>query len=169
MNPILHWAIAAYLETVFFYSSDVAKSTAKVKYVKKAKYEKNLLVWAAISSKGISKIFIVPSGQAFNQHIYKEECLQRRLIPFIKKYHQEDEFIFWPDLASPHYAETVCDFMIESKINFVEKYENPENLPECRPIEQFWAILKSIIYSYHEGHRTQWCHWTKMTIFYLKI
>jgi hypothetical protein len=131
----------------FFYSSDVAKSTAKVKYVKKAKYEKKLLVWAAISSKGISKIFIVPSGQAVNQHIYKEECLQRRLIPFIKKYHQEDEFIFWPDLASSHYAETVCDFMIESKINFVEKYENPANLPECRPIEQFWAILKQKVYN----------------------
>ena len=67
---------------------------------KKPNVKKKLLVWAAISSKGISRIFIVPSGQAVNQHIYKEECLQRRLIPFIKKYHQEDEFIFWPDLAS---------------------------------------------------------------------
>jgi transposase len=130
----------------FFYSSDVTKSSSKVRYVRKAKYEKKLLVWVAISSKGISNIFIVPSGQAVNQHIYKEECLKRRLIPFIQKYHQEDEFIFWPDLASSHYAETVCDFMIESKINFVEKYENPANLPECRPIEQFWAILKEKVY-----------------------
>jgi hypothetical protein len=73
--------------------------------------------------------------------------LQRCLIPFIKKYHQEDEFIFRPDLASSHYAETVCDFKIESKINFVEKYENPANLPECRPIEQFWAIIKKKVYN----------------------
>jgi len=106
-----------------------------------------LLVWAAISSKGISRIFIVPSGLAVNQHINKEECLQRCLIPFIKKYHQEDEFIFRPDLASSHYGETVCDFKIESKINFVEKYENPANLPECRPIEQFWAIIKKKVYN----------------------
>ena len=106
-----------------------------------------MLVWAAISSKGISKIFIVPSGQAINQDIYKEEWLKRRLIPFIKKYHREDEFIFWPDLASSHYAETVWDFKIESKINFGEKYENPANLPECRPIEQFWAILKEKVYN----------------------
>ena len=130
----------------FFYSTDVAKSPPNVRYVKKTKYEKKLLVWVAISSKGISEIFMLPSGQAVNQHIYKEECLQRRLIPFINKHHQEDEFIFWPDLASSHYAETVCDFMIESKINFVEKYENPANLPECRPIEQFWAILKEKVY-----------------------
>ena len=83
----------------FFYSSDVLKSTSKVKYVKKDKFEKKLLVWAAISSKGISKLFIVPSGQAVNQHIYKEEYLQHHLIPFIKKYHQKYEFVFWPDLA----------------------------------------------------------------------
>ena len=133
----------------FFYSTDVAKSTPKVKYVKKAKFEKKLLVWAAISSKGISKILIFPKCHAVNQYIYKEECLQRRLIPFINKYHQDDEFIFWPDLASSHYAETVCDFMIESKINFVEKYENPANLPECRPIEKFWGILKEKVYKHN--------------------
>ena len=57
-------------------SSDVTKSSSKVRYVRKAKYEKKLLVWAAISSKGISNIFIVPSGQAVNQHIYKEECFE---------------------------------------------------------------------------------------------
>ena len=65
----------------------------------------------------------------------------------IKKFHSEDEFVFWPDLASSHYAESVCDIYIEEKINFVEKYENPANLPECRPIEVFWAILKGQVYA----------------------
>lgn len=37
--------------------------------------------------------------------------------------------------------------MMESKIDFVEKYENPANLPECRPIENFWAIIKSKVYA----------------------
>jgi len=37
--------------------------------------------------------------------------------------------------------------MIESKIDFVEKYENPANLPECRPVEIFWAKLKSKVYA----------------------
>ena len=59
----------------------------------------------------------------------------KRLIPFIKKYHLNNDF------GTSHYAETVCDFMIVNKIQFVEKYENPANLPECRPIELFWAIL----------------------------
>ena len=106
--------------------------------------KKNCLFGPLSQAKGFQKY---SSFLQVKLSINKEECLQRRLIPFIKKYHQEDEFIFWPDLASSHYAETVCDFMIESKINFVEKYENPANLPECRPIEQFWAILKQKVYN----------------------
>ena len=129
-----------------FYSSDVSATPSAVKYSTKAKYEGKILVWLAISKKGISKVFTCPSGLAINQVIYKEQCLERRLIPFIKKYHSQDEIIFWPDLASSHYAETVCDFMIEKNIPFVEKFENPANLPECRPIEQFWANLKSKVY-----------------------
>lgn len=58
----------------------------------------------------------------------------------------QEDIIFWPDLASSHYAESVMDFMIEKRINFVEKYENPANVPEVRPIEQFWAILKARVY-----------------------
>ena len=33
--------------------------------------------------------------------------------------------------------------MIESNIDFIEKYENPDNLPEARLIEHFWIIIKS--------------------------
>jgi len=36
--------------------------------------------------------------------------------------------------------------MFESKIDFVEKYENPANLPECRPIENFWSIIRGKVY-----------------------
>ena len=35
--------------------------------------------------------------------------------------------------------------MIEENIRFVEKYENPANVPECPPIELFWAHLKRLV------------------------
>jgi transposase len=130
-----------------YYSSDPATTPSHVKMSRKKKFEQKLLVWAAISKKGVSAVFTCPSGLAINQVIYREQCLERRLLPFIQKYHSQDEIIFWPDLASSHYAESVCDFMIENKITFVEKYENPANLPECRPIEQFWTILKQMVYA----------------------
>lgn len=130
-----------------YYSSDVGLTPANVKLRKKSKYEKKILVWVAISKKGMSAVFTQPSGLAINQNIYREQCLQRRLIPFIQKYHPQDETLFWPDLASSHYAKTVVDFMNNENITFVEKRENPANLPECRPIELFWAILKRKVYA----------------------
>ena len=32
------------------------------------------------------------------------------------------------------------------KMHFVEKADNPANLPECRPIKNFWSILKGLVY-----------------------
>lgn len=55
--------------------------------------------------------------------------------------------MFWPDLASSHYAKKVVNFLKEQNIQFVPKDINPANLPEARPIEDFWADLKRDVYS----------------------
>ncbi len=44
----------------------------------------------AISSKGISQIHIRPSGMPINQEVYQNECIIKRLVPFIIKYDQEE-------------------------------------------------------------------------------
>ena len=43
-------------------------------------------------------------------------------------------------------ADKVVDYYRAQNINFVEKSENPANLPEARPIEDFWTILKGEVY-----------------------
>jgi len=129
-----------------FYSSDVSKTPANVKYRTVAKFEPKLLVWICFSEKGISTPLIRPSGLAVNQEIYKNDCIKNKLIPFIKKYHSDGQYIFWPDLATSHYAKSVTDYMKAENVNFVQKNDNPPNLPECRPIEDFWAIVKCQVY-----------------------
>lgn len=62
---------------------------------------------------------------------------------FIEKYHSEDEIMFWPDLASCHYAKKTLN---EQNIPFVPKNDNPPNVPQARPIENFWAVLKRKVY-----------------------
>jgi hypothetical protein len=37
--------------------------------------------------------------------------------------------VFWPDLASAHYAKTMIAYLREKKVNFVEKSDNPPNVP----------------------------------------
>ena len=129
-----------------FYTSDVDRTPAAVKYAPTAKYEKKMLVYLCFSEKGISKPYFVPSGVAVNQKVYLEECIKKKLIPFIEEHHSEGKYVFWPDLASAHYAKSVVTYLREKKVHFVEKYDNPANLPECRPIENFWSILKGEVY-----------------------
>lgn len=129
-----------------FYSSNIDTTPIEVKIKRKEKFEPKLLVWVAISTAGITKPYIAPSGQAINQDIYIEKCLRSRLIPFIKEHHKNDNVVFWPDLASSHYAEKVQDFLIENNIEFVDKERNIANTPELRPIEDFWSKLKRAVY-----------------------
>jgi transposase len=129
-----------------FYSSDVSASPNDVKFAKKKKYDDKLLVSLIISPKGISKPFIHKSGQAVNKEKYLE-ILRKRLIPFINEHHKNDDYLFWPDLATSHYANEVIDFLESENISFVAKERNPPNVPEARPIEDFWAYFKRQVYA----------------------
>ena len=100
-----------------FYSSNVHETPQEVKLKRKLKFEPKLMVWAAMSPDGISKPYIVPSGQSINQDVYIEKCLRDRLLPFIQAYHRNDEIVFWPELAASHYAKRTTDFLESKKIS----------------------------------------------------
>jgi hypothetical protein len=113
-----------------FYSSNVNLTPDNVKYKFQEKYPEKLLVYLAISPKGVSKPFFVPSGLAVNQKVYLESCVKKVLEPFIRKHYKQGKYVFWPDLASSHYAYTVQDYLKEKNINFVPKWLNPANVPK---------------------------------------
>ena len=129
-----------------FYSSDIDRTPEDVKHRYQSKYEQKLLVWICISPKGASKPYFLPSGMAINQDVYLNQIVKRFLEPFIEEHYKPDEYVFWPDLASAHYAKAVTNYLSAKKINFVPKAINPANVPKCRPIEDFWANLKRMVY-----------------------
>ena len=129
-----------------FYTDDIDSCPSSVKYYTKSKFGEKILIWAAFSSKGMSNIYIVPNGLAVNKELYLNECIIKRLIPFIKQHHQNNNFVFWPDKASSHYAKIVQAYLSSQNIKFVAYEDNPSSLPEARPIEDFWSILKGIVY-----------------------
>jgi hypothetical protein len=116
-----------------------------VKYNQVQKYPPKLLVWLAISPKGTTKPWYRKSGIAINQNTYLE-ILKERLVPFIRRYYRSGGYVFWPDVASAHYAVKVQNYLKEMKIPVIPKDMNPANVPKARPIEDFWANLKAEVY-----------------------
>jgi transposase len=128
-----------------FYTDNLNKTPDNVKYNYKEKYPDKLLVWLAISPKGMTKPIFRKSGNAINQDVYLQ-MLQKELVPFIKKNYSTGGYVFWPDLASAHYAGIVTKYLKDQNIPYVPKFMNPANLPKARPIEDFWANLKAEVY-----------------------
>ena len=54
--------------------------------------------------------------------------------------------MFWPDLAAASYAQETKRVLNESKIHVVEREGNPSNLPQQRPIEDFWGAGEAKVY-----------------------
>ena len=50
--------------------------------------------------------------------------------------------LFWPDLATPHYAKSVTEYMTRVGLEFVDRKSNPPNVPQSRGIEKFWSECK---------------------------
>lgn len=130
----------------FFYTDNYEAAPDHVKYSGKAKFEPKVLVWVAISEKGVSTSYITKSrGPAINADIYIKKCLPK-MKKFISKEHLDRNFIFWPDLASSHYAKSTLDWLAKNNIPTVPKADNPPNVPQARPIENFWAVLSRLVY-----------------------
>ena len=103
------------------------------------------MLWLCFSEKG-SKLYFLNKGITMNKYNYLKECIQKRVMSFIRQYHADNNYIFWPDQARAHYAKSVINNLNENNVNFVRKNDNPVNVPKCCPIENYWAILKQQLY-----------------------
>lgn len=99
------------------------------------------MIWQAIAEDGdVSEPFVTYG--TINTEIYLKECIAKQLLPLIEKKKGQRPVLFWPDLATSHYAGVVTERLNDDKINFVTNKDNLPNFPQLRPIEKFWAICK---------------------------
>ncbi|KAJ8950222.1 hypothetical protein NQ318_006196 [Aromia moschata] len=123
------------------YTNNLEECPDNVKFKTKAKFADKILVWCAISNRGISRPFVGRvRGEALNSQGYIESCLSK-LLQIVQEHHAEDDIMFWPDLASCRYSRDTQNWLRQHRIPFVPKNANPPNLPQTRPIEDFWALL----------------------------
>lgn len=85
----------------YYVSSIRGNVPNRYKFVQQDKFAKKYLIWQCICSCGLkSRTFVTSS--TLNADLYIKECLQKRLLPFIRSHRSSVKF--WPDLASIHYA-----------------------------------------------------------------
>lgn len=100
-------------------------------------------MWIALSPRGHSEPFFMPSKGNMNGEVYREECVTRRLVPFLQQHHADGDYVFWPDLASCHYAHATTALLEEHNVPFGRQ---PPSVPKLRPVEDFWGMLKGKVY-----------------------
>lgn len=107
--------------------------------IRVGKFDKKVLVWQAICSCGSKSTAFFTTG-TINQAVYQKECIKKRLLPLYRKH--DIPPIFWPDLATAHYARGTLELLQALNIDFIQKSMNPPNCPQLRPIERYWAFVK---------------------------
>jgi hypothetical protein len=130
-----------------YYAYERGSGKNGMEFRRQAKFEEKIMMWIAISPAGISRPYFCPSRGALNAASYQRKCITQRLVPFIHLYHQDNNYLFWPDLASCHYAGSTMQLLQQLRIVVVDKAMNPPNCPQLRPIEDFWGILKQLVYA----------------------
>jgi transposase len=126
-----------------FYTATNRKDAPEdCKIKKRSKFPKKFLLWQAICSCGKRSRSFITTGTV-NGDIYKKECLQKRLLPFLRSHSTQP--LFWPDLASCHYSKAVSEWYTQNGVAVVPKRCNPPNCPELRPVEEYWSIMKGIL------------------------
>ena len=99
-----------------FYKSDKRTTAPQVKFKRTQKFEPKILVWIALSEKGISKPFFSKQKHAVIQTTYLNRCIITRLLPFIKSHHNKENVLFWPDLASSHHGRDVLQYLNQNDV-----------------------------------------------------
>lgn len=146
-------------DEVWFYLTDV-NGKREVQYIEREKsrstaevfchvsHPKGIMVWAAISSKGIFKPIFVEPGAKINASYYISNVLK----PFIKEIHQKFpkwKFVFHQDSAPAHTAKRTLDFLKMKKMKFIPAVEWMPNSPDAAPCDFFlWGYLKSRLKKY---------------------
>lgn len=130
-----------------YYTSDSSRTPTKVKTVGKKKFEPKVMLWIAMSPKGISRA-VLTSGRSMSvtSHSYVNNCLNPHLLRFLNTHYPNGGYIFWPDKASAHYARLTTNFLDDNNVNYVKKEDNPTEVPQCRPIEDFFGLLAERVY-----------------------
>lgn len=84
--------------------------------VPKCKYSKKVMIWGAFSAKGKSKLFFVEKTLKSDGY---QALIKSHLLPFTRKNHKNNSFIFQQDNAPCHVSRSLKNFFAQKRIELL--------------------------------------------------
>lgn len=131
------------LHTQFYMAAEGEDVSQEEKTIPTGKFDKKAMVWQAICTCGKRSTVFYTLG-TITAEIYIKECIKKRVVPLARSHDVTP--LFWPDLATSHYAKETLRTLEELGIETIPRELNPPNSPELRPIEKYWAICKRQVF-----------------------
>ena len=96
------------------------KHSQKCLLCRKREITEKIIIVIAVYDRGMSEpLFRTSKTVAVNTSIYINEFIEKRLLPFIHKYHGDFEYLFWPGLVSSHYAKDSLNLWMNVSIMLI--------------------------------------------------
>lgn len=109
----------------------------------KQSHPKGVMVWAALSSRGVLKPIFVEPGAKINAVYYINKIL-KPFIRDVKRFYPDGQYVFHQDSAPSHAAKKTLQYLKEQKVVFIPPEKWLPNSPDAAPCNFFlWGCLKN--------------------------
>lgn len=116
----------------------------KGKVVNKASHPLQIMVWAGVCSDGKTPLVFVDPGVKIDQKYYKEEILEKTLLPWSHSHYPNTHWTFQQDGAPAHKAKTVQAWCKNNLPGFIAAHEWPPSSPDLNPLDySVWSVLEA--------------------------
>jgi len=109
-------------------------------------HPKGFMVWAGISSSGVTQLRFVKPGAKINSDYYIEKILKPFLRKDLKILYPNGDYALHQDSAPSHRSKKTIKYLQDNKVIYITPEQWMPNSPDAAPCDFFlWGILKNVL------------------------